>query len=239
MRKIGGVMASKSGTKIKVWDLPVRLFHWALVLLLVVSYFTGEWGGDWMKFHFWSGYGILTLLIFRIAWGFVGSTTARFSHFVKGPMAAFAHLRELLGRHGPYDAGHNAMGGAMVVVLILAVLAQAGTGLFSADTDTGLATGPLAGKIADAMVDKVTSFHQFWVNVLLVLVALHVVAVLTYLVWKRHNLVRAMVTGYKPFEDVVPPGKPAPQLVFASGRLAISLLIASAAIVYFIVRAGG
>jgi cytochrome b len=232
-------MAAKSGTKIRVWDLPVRLFHWTLVLLMVVSYFTGRWGGDWMKFHFWSGYAILTLLLFRIAWGFVGSTTARFSNFVKGPMAAFGHLRELFGKHGPYDAGHNPMGGAMVVVLILAVLAQAGTGLFSADTDTGLVSGPLAGKIADAMVDKVTAFHHFWVNVLLVLAALHVVAVLTYLVWKRHNLAAAMITGRKPVEHVVPPGEPAPRLAFASAWLAVSLLIAAAAIVYFIVRAGG
>jgi cytochrome b len=232
-------MAGKSGTKIKVWDLQVRLFHWTLVILMIVSYFTGHWGGDWMKFHFWSGYAILTLLIFRIAWGFVGSTTARFSDFVKGPGAAFAHLRELLGRHGPYDAGHNAMGGAMVVVLLLATLAQAATGLFSADTDTGLVTGPLAAKLAEATIDKVTAFHHFWVNVLLVLVAAHVAAVLVYLVWKRHNLAGAMVTGRKPVDQVVPPGKPVPQLAFASGRLAISLLIAAAAIVYFIVRAGG
>ena len=232
-------MANNSGIKIKVWDVPVRLFHWALVILMAVSYFTGRWGGDWMKFHFWSGYAILTLLIFRIAWGFVGSTTARFSNFVKGPSAAFGHLRELLGKHGPYDAGHNAMGGAMVVVLILAVLAQATTGLFSADTDTGMVTGPLASRIADAMIDKVTAFHQYWVNVLLALVALHVVAVLIYLVWKRHNLVGAMITGDKPAAQVVPPGQPAPRLFFAPGRLAISLLIASAAIVYFIVRAGG
>ena len=232
-------MASKSGDKIRVWDAPVRLFHWTLVILMAVSYFTGRWGGDWMKFHFWSGYGILALLFFRIAWGFVGSTTARFSNFVKGPMAAIGHLRELLGRHGPYDAGHNPMGGAMVVVLILAVLAQAASGLFSADTDTGLVTGPLAGKLADATIDKVTAFHHFWVNVLLALVAAHVLAVLVYLVWKRHNLVGAMITGRKPVEHVVPPGKSAPRLAFASGRLAISLLIAAAAVVYFIVRAGG
>jgi len=232
-------MADKSGSKIRVWDAPVRLFHWTLVLLMVVSYFTGHWGGDWMKVHFWSGYAILTLLIFRIAWGFVGSTTARFSNFVKRPMAALGHLRELMSKHGPYDAGHNPMGGAMVVVLILAVLAQAATGLFSADTDTGVVSGPLAGKIADAAVEKITIFHHLWINVLLVLAALHVVAVLVYLVWKRHNLVRAMVTGEKPVEDVVPPGQSVPRLVFASGRLAISLLIASAALVYFIVRAGG
>ena len=158
---------------------------------------------------------------------------------MKGPAAAVGHLRELFGRHGPHDAGHNPMGGAMVVVLLFAVLAQAATGLFSADTDTGMVTGPLAGKIADAAVDKVTAFHHYWVNVLLVLVAAHVLAVLVYLVWKRHNLVGAMVTGQKPLEQVVPPGQAPPRLVFASGRLAISLLLASAAMVYFIVRAGG
>jgi len=232
-------MAGLNSAKIRVWDLPVRLFHWALVILMTVSYVTGRAGGDWMKFHFWSGYAILTLILFRIAWGFVGSTTARFSNFVKGPAAIVTHLRELLGRTGPYDAGHNPMGGAMVVVLLFAVLAQAGTGLFSADTDTGLVTGPLATRIADAMVDKLTAFHHYWVNVLLVLVAAHVAAVLVYLVWKRHNLVRAMITGAKPADEVVPPGKPAPRLVFAPVRLAISLLMASAAIVYFIVRVGG
>ena len=232
-------MAGLNSAKIRVWDLPVRLFHWVLVILMTVSYVTGRAGGDWMKFHFWSGYAILTLILFRIAWGFVGSTTARFSNFVKGPAAIVTHLRELLGRTGPYDAGHNPMGGAMVVVLLFAVLAQAGTGLFSADTDTGLVTGPLATRIADAMVDKLTAFHHYWVNVLLVLVAAHVAAVLVYLVWKRHNLVRAMITGAKPADEVVPPGKPAPRLVFAPVRLAISLLLASAAIVYFIVRVGG
>jgi cytochrome b len=232
-------MAGLNSAKIRVWDLPVRLFHWALVILMTVSYVTGRAGGDWMKFHFWSGYAILTLILFRIAWGFVGSTTARFSNFVKGPAAIVTHLRELLGRTGPYDAGHNPMGGAMVVVLLFAVLAQAGTGLFSADTDTGLVTGPLATRIADAMVDKLTAFHHYWVNVLLALVAAHVAAVLVYLVWKRHNLVRAMITGAKPADEVVPPGKPAPRLVFAPVRLAISLLMASAAIVYFIVRVGG
>ncbi len=78
-------MADKLDKKVRVWDVPVRLFHWTLVILLVTSYFSGRAGGDWMKLHFWSGYTILTLLLFRIAWGFVGSTTARFSHFVKGP----------------------------------------------------------------------------------------------------------------------------------------------------------
>ena len=223
--------------RVRIWDLPVRLFHWTLVILLATSYFSGRAGGDWMKLHFWSGYAILTLLLFRIAWGFVGSTTARFSHFVKGPAAWFVYLRNFAtGR--TYEVGHNPVGGIMVVVLILAVLAQAVAGLFSADTDMGTVNGPLANSIADKWVDRLTSFHQSWVNVILCLVALHVLAALTYLVWKRQNLIGAMITGHKPLEHVAEAGKPAPTLTFASGRLAISLLIVAAAIVYFCVRLG-
>jgi len=232
-------MADKIDKKVRVWDLPVRLFHWTLVVLLVTSYFSGRAGGDWMKLHFWSGYAILTLLLFRIAWGFVGSTTARFSNFVKGPSAAFRHLAELAGTDRPREAGHNPLGGAMVMVLIFAVLAQVLAGLFAADTDMGTVNGPLANLIADKWVDTVTAFHKFWVNVLLILVGLHVAAAIVYLVWKRQNLIAAMVHGHKPIDDVVHRGQPVPSLRFVSGKLAISLLIACAAVVYFIVRLGG
>ncbi len=231
-------MAGKSD-KILVWDVPVRLFHWLLVLLMATSYFSGRAGGDWMQLHFWSGYAILTLLLFRIAWGFVGSTTARFSSFLKGPKAAFAHVAHLFRKEGPHDVGHNPVGGAMVLVLIFAVLAQVVTGLFSADTDTGMVNGPLALKVADKWVERATDFHSWWINVLLLLVAIHVAAVALYLVWKRHNLVGAMFTGRKPADDVVEPGAVSPKLVFVSNRLAISLLLVSAALVYFIVRVGG
>jgi cytochrome b len=232
---MGNDMATKTN-RIRVWDLPVRLFHWALVILMVTSYFSGRAGGDWMKLHFWSGYAILTLLLFRIIWGFVGSTTARFSDFVKGPSAALRHLAELAGADRPREAGHNPVGGAMVVVLIFAVLAQVVAGLFAADTDMGTVNGPLANLIADKWVERLTSFHKFWINVLLILVGLHVLAAIVYLVWKRQNLIGAMIHGYKPADDVVAPGKPGPTLRFASSRLAISLLIACAAVVYFIVR---
>lgn len=231
-------MANKND-RIRVWDVPVRLFHWTLVVLIATSYFSGRAGGDWMKLHFWSGYAILTLLLFRIVWGFVGSTTARFSDFVKGPSAAFHHLAELAGADRPRDAGHNPLGGAMVVVLIFAVLAQATAGLFAADTDMGTVNGPLTKLVSDKFIDKATAFHEFWINVLLVLAGVHVLAAIVYLVWKRQNLIGAMIHGHKPIDDVVRPGEPAPTLRFASGRLAISLLIACAAIVYFIVRLGG
>jgi cytochrome b len=231
-------MAQKTD-RLRIWDLPVRLFHWCLVLLLCVSYFTGQVGGDWMKLHFWSGYAILTLLLFRVVWGFVGSTTARFSDFVKGPRACIHYLACLVRGQSSFEVGHNPAGGLMVVALLLAVLLQVVVGLFSADTDTGMVSGPLANLLPDKWVDRLTHLHHLWVNVLLLLVALHVLAAITYLVWKRQNLIGAMFTGHKPRDQVVPPGAREPVLRFASGRLALSLLIAAAAIVYFIVRAGG
>jgi cytochrome b len=118
-------------------------------------------------------------------------------------------------------------------------LLQVATGLFSADTDTGYFDGPLARLIAEKWMNRLTSFHEFWINVILVLVSLHVLAAIVYLVWKRQNLIGAMVTGRKRRDDVVAPETPAPVLSFASGWLALSLFIASAAIVYCIVRAGG
>jgi cytochrome b len=232
-------MADKRNDTVRVWDVPVRAFHWTLVVLMAVSYFSGRAGGDWMKLHFWSGYAILTLLLFRILWGFLGSTTARFSDFIKGPSAVFGHLRELLGKHGPHDTGHNPVGGLMVVALLFAVLLQVVTGLFSADTDMGTVNGPLALKATDTVVEKATAFHHFWINLILLLVALHVLAAVVYLVWKRQNLIGAMFTGLKPRHHVVPEGKPVPVLSFGSGKLALSLFMVSAAIVYFVVRLGG
>src|SRR5712671_6045913 len=137
-------MADESVKKVRVWDLPVRLFHWTLVVLLMTSFFSGRAGGDWMKLHFWSGYSILALLLFRIAWGFVGSTTARFGHFVKGPGAGIAYARGLFGTKAEPDIGHNPVGGWMVVALILGLLVQIVTGLFATDTDMGYFAGQLA-----------------------------------------------------------------------------------------------
>jgi cytochrome b len=232
-------MADDRKQSLLVWDRPTRLFHWTLVLLMILSYTTAQLGGDWMQVHFWSGYCILTLLLFRIAWGFVGSTTARFADFVRGPGPALAHLREVLGPDKPRDAGHNPLGGAMVVALLAAVLLQVAAGLFSADTDTGLVNGPLSHLISEKWVDRATDFHELWINVILLMVALHVLAAVTYLVWKKQNLIAAMLHGRKPLDDVVPPGKAVPELVFASGWLALALLVVAAIIVYFIVRIGG
>lgn len=226
-------MDKGSGTPVTVWDLPTRLFHWILVLLMVFSYVSGNLGGSWLKWHFWSGYAVLTLLIFRIGWGIVGSTTARFSHFVKGPRAAIAYLRGLFGSSTPHDIGHNAVGGWMVVVLILAVLAQATSGLFTSDDiDT---FGPLAEKVSSAISGKLSTFHRLWINVILVLAAIHVCASLFYFVVKRQNLVLPMITGRK----YLPEGHSAAGVVIVSSGLALVLLAVAAGIVFGVVRFGG
>jgi len=231
-------MADKTD-KIRVWDIPVRVFHWLLVVLLAVSYFSGRAGGAWMELHFWSGYSILTLVLFRIAWGFVGSTTARFSDFVRGPRASAGYLKSFVLGQSTFGAGHNPVGGLMVVMLLFAVLLQVAAGLFSADTDTGTVTGPLYKLVPDKWVERLTHFHHFWVNVLLVLAAVHVLAAVVYLVWKRQNLIGAMFTGSKPRAHVVPIGATEPTLQFRSLWLALVVLIIAAAAVYAIVRIGG
>lgn len=216
----------------KVWDAPTRLFHWTLVALMVFSFFTGRAAGDWLKWHFWSGYAIIALVLFRIVWGFVGSATARFSDFVRGPAAVLRHLRELLGPGRPHDVGHNPVGGWMVLALLAAVLVQAGAGLFT--TDDIATDGPLVGLASSEWVARATTLHKLWINLILVMVGLHVAAALVYLVVKKQNLIMAMITGRKP----VPPGG-APNLRFVSPLRAAIVLALAAAVVFGIVRLGG
>src|SRR5687768_17603225 len=117
--------------RVHAWDAPVRLFHWLLATLVVFSYVTGKVGGDWMAWHLRSGYCILTLLFFRVAWGFAGGTKARFAGFVRGPRAALEHVRAIAGRRLAAHAGHKPLGGWMVVAMLLALLTQATAGLFA------------------------------------------------------------------------------------------------------------
>lgn len=219
---------------VRVWDLPTRLFKWVLVLLVVFQVTTGKLAGDWLKWHFWSGYAILTLLIFRVLWGFVGSTTARFSDFVKGPLAGIAHLRDVLGAGTPRESGHNPVGGWMVVALILALFVQAGSGLFT--TDDIATDGPLVAKASESWVKSMTSLHHRWINLLFVMVALHTLAAVMYLLVKKQNLIAAIITGRKPRNDVVAPGAPLPTLRFASNLLALACLVVAALIVWGVLR---
>jgi cytochrome b len=210
--------------KLRVWDPWVRLTHWAIALLLPISWWTAETGR--FDLHFLSGYAILTLVLFRLAWGIVGSDTARFARFLKGPAAALAHLAHLRHREVPAEVGHNPAGGWAVVALLGLLLAQAASGLFA--DDLILNRGPLARRVDEAWATLATSVHLrvFWAIVALAVV--HVLAVIAYRVVAGRNLVRPMLTG----RMQAPPGTPAPRM--GSNLRAAVLLGAAAGLVWWI-----
>ena len=213
--------------RVLVWEAPVRLFHWALALLVVFSYATAKLGGSWMEWHMRSGYAILALLLFRVAWGFAGGTTARFASFLRGPTAAAAYLRSRIARRDPGLVGHNPLGGWMVVVLLLVLGAQAFSGLF---VDDEIATqGPLYVKASGAWVEKMNALHGYNEWVIVGAVLLHVAAVLAYQFALRVDLVGPMVHG----RAALPPGVAPPAR--GSGILAAVLMAAAAAFVYWLV----
>lgn len=169
-----------------VWDLPVRLVHWLLAGLIAFSWWSVH--NHHTSWHIWSGCAILTLLIFRLLWGFVGSSTARFANFVRGPSA----IRDYLG--GRWSGiGHNPLGALSVVALFAAVAIQVGLGLISEDED-GIYTGPLYRLVSIETSDKARDIHELWFNVILCLIVLHVAAVIVYRLRGKH-LTRPMITG--------------------------------------------
>jgi cytochrome b len=214
---------------IRVWDLPTRIFHWALALLVVFSYTTGTIGGTWLAWHMKSGYAILALLLFRVAWGIVGSDTARFSHFVRGPRAAIDHARGILASRHHRVVGHNPLGGWMVVLLVASLSLQAATGLFADDEIS--TQGPLADKVSNALVARMTTIHHFNPWVLVVAVGLHVVAIAYYWFALRTDLVSPMVSGRMAPAAEAPRAEP----TFRSTAGAALLLGIAAAFVYWLV----
>ena len=183
--------------RLKVWDPWVRAFHWLLVVGLVLAWYSAEYGfGELGKtWHMRIGTAVLGLILFRVLWGLVGSQTARFSHFVKGPGRVLGYLKALRQRD-PTPIGHNPLGGWAVVVLLLLAAAQPITGLFASDDI--LASGYLANDVPAAVQDAIGGWHKdlFWV--LLGFVGLHIVVTIGYLPLKGENLVRWMVTGRRP-----------------------------------------
>ncbi|MBL8309440.1 MAG: cytochrome b/b6 domain-containing protein [Burkholderiales bacterium] len=178
-----------------VWDAMVRVFHWSLVSLFVIAVITGEIGGNAIQVHMWCGYGILTLVLFRVVWGFVGGEYARFTSFVASPMRALKFARGMLGKSHEYVTGHNPIGGWMVIALLLLLATQAGLGLFSYDEIS--TSGPLARYVSEETSITLMKRHRLIGDVLLILAGLHIAAVLFHLFVKGENLVRAMFTGQK------------------------------------------
>lgn len=178
---------------VRVWDLPVRLFHWGIVVGVFIAWLTQDIG--WLPAHRITGYAIGAALIFRLLWGVVGSDTARFARFLRSPIAGLAHLRRFRRGEPDTEIGHNAAGGWMVLLMLLLLAVQFGTGLFATnDIDF---EGPFAGWITLERSDVLTSIHAVNFTAIEIAVLLHVLAVIAYAVVKRHDLVRPMVTGRK------------------------------------------
>jgi cytochrome b len=176
---------------VRVWDLPTRLFHWALATCIVLGIVFVKIGGNAIQWHAYCGYTALALVLFRVIWGFVGSWHARFTNFIPNPSKLIAYLR------GQVDGGlgHNPLGALSVIALLTVILIQALTGLF-ADDDIFF-QGPFAKYVSNSTVALLTSIHRFNQYFIFALVGLHIAAISYYYFVKRENLVGPMVTGDK------------------------------------------
>jgi cytochrome b len=214
-----------SRTRVRVWDAPTRLFHWLMVLTVAVSWWTGESGR--LEWHRWSGYLALGLVAFRLYWGFFGGSTARFGNFLRGPRAIIDYLRGRL----PAAPGHNPLGALSVMALLAVLLAQVVLGLFAVDVD-GIESGPLSLYVSFETGRAAAHWHHRLFDLLLWLIALHVLAILWYLAIRRENLLDAMWRGSRAF-----PGTPTPLRSASTARLVIGLALA-ALLTWLVTRAG-
>lgn len=175
--------------RIQVWDLPLRLFHWLLAVAVTTAFISAEVGGNAMVWHGRAGLAVIGLLAFRIVWGFVGSTYARFVTFVRGPMAIRAYLQ------GEWtELGHNPIGAVSVLALLTLLAAEAATGLFANDDISY--QGYLYALVGADLSERLTGIHKLFEPALIALVALHLGAIAFYMRVKKHNLVRPMITGW-------------------------------------------
>ena len=209
------VMRMNNEAQIKVWDPLLRIFHWSLVAAFTMAYVTED---EWQNLHFWAGYIVAGLIAFRLAWGFVGPQHARFSDFLFTPATIITYLKEMVSLRAKRYVGHNPAGGAMVLALLLSLAATtlSGMQLYAVEENAG----PFAqielnslSPIASAMADEDDEheqggegheeggvweeIHEFFANVTLLLVVLHIAGVVVSSLAHNENLPRAMVTGKK------------------------------------------
>jgi len=183
--------------KERVWDLPTRLFHWALVISVSAGWYLGEeMTFSTIEWHMWLGYATGGLIAFRIVWGIVGPPSARLSALFPSPGEVRDYLAHVFDRRPSGVAGHNPLGSLSVLALLATLFVQVGTGLFS-ESDDFFDGGPFASAVPDSVVRLCNEVHEISSGVLLTLIGLHVAALLFYLVWKGENLIRPMVTGMK------------------------------------------
>lgn len=190
---------SNNGTKLYVWDLPTRVFHWCLVLAVATAWATAENDSQlWFAIHRFAGYTVLALLIFRMIWGIAGTKHALFSDFVRPWSAVRDYTKQLMTLKPPHSVGHNPLGGWMVIFLLIVLATTVITGLLSGETENGVElAGPLAHYISVGLAKDMIELHETFFNILLVLVCVHVAGVIADILLTRDNLIAAMITGYK------------------------------------------
>ena len=181
-------------TPVRLWDLPTRLSHWALVLFVSLSWWSAE--NALNDVHVLSGYAVLTLALVSFYWEFFGSATARFGHFVRGPRATWTYTRQTLHQPGIISAGHNPLGALIVMVLLGFLLVQPALGLLAKDID-GLHSGPLTHFVSFGTGRIITGLHHLIFELLLIFIVLHLAAVTFYVLYKRDGIISAMISGYK------------------------------------------
>ena len=181
----------------KIWDPVTRVWHWVLVLAVSIGWSFGKFMNfDIIQWHFYIGYLVLGLMAFRILWGFIGPEPVRIRALIPSPRSLFDYIRHMGRRQPSGTPGHNPLGAISVLLMVLAISGQAISGLFI-ESDDFFEYGPLAGYVSEATVSRMTWWHHFTADVILVLVCLHVAAILFYLVWKRENLIKPMINGWK------------------------------------------
>ena len=224
-------MNSNSDTrhKARIWDIPVRVFHWLLVLLIISQIVTVSIGGNAMEYHVLGGYAILTLVTFRLAWGVFGTRAARFASFVRGPVSVWRYARSLFGKVTEKHAGHNPLGGWSVVAMLMSLLVQTISGLFA--DDEIMTTGPLWKYVSEDTASLCNVIHETNAAVLLSLICIHLAAILFYLVGKKQNLIKPMITGKMELE-----GNQPESLGFGEGVVkALVILAVCAGVTWFVV----
>jgi cytochrome b len=192
--------ATLKPARLRIWDGPTRVMHWLLVILIAVCWWTGI--HNQLQYHLYAGYGILWIVLLRLYWGFAGSSTARFAHFVRGPRHMLDYARTLHRRDTDHSYGHNPLGAISVLVMLGVVLAVVGIGLFAVDVD-GLYSGPLSIFVSFKTGRHLAHLHYTWFEYLLAVIALHLAAVAFYYIYKRQNLVFPMISGSRTVAEPV------------------------------------
>lgn len=221
---------SSNDDKVLVWDWPVRVMHWGLVVAVFGAWLTRELEGDWFAWHVRCGYAVIVIVVVRLVWGFIGTRHARFADFVRGPQAVLGDLRALWKRDAEGSVGHTPAGAWMIVALLGMLLAQGLTGLFS--NDQVYQTGPLFGYVTGETSDRLTTLHKQIFDVLWIAILIHVLAVFSYLIVKRRNLIASMFSGKK-LRKHVPPGQ---EIHSSQGVVAIAIAVVVVAALVVLVQ---